>query len=592
MLTITPRIYQKSVVRKIIDSYKRGINRQLFVSATGTGKTYTATFLRDQFRPHLQTIFLVDEIQLAYQARESFLKADPSLQVGLEMSKQTHNPDDDVIITSVPTISRSGSSRIEKFNPEKIGLVVVDEAHKSVSESWIKVLNYFQVGPENSASNKMLLGMTATPNRPDGKSLGTLYDDITENYDIRWALENGWLTDFEFLRVNTNTDISKVRIREGEFNQIELADAVNNKERNLQIYKTYRKYCDGEPAICFSASVDHAIHLTRLFNYNDIPSAVIHAKTNKEKRAEYISKFKSGDIWVLFNYGTLTTGFDAPDTSTIILGRPIGSDLLYQQIIGRGLRPSTDSYVNKMDTPYERKIAMKFSTKPNCKIIDFHDVTTNRNACTPAHLFGLHRDLTPEKGQGFFKNIVKRLDEIKRKECIDVSKISDLENIQLQIQKAKLNQNKSLNNDGKIKLHSYKSWLEITSDHYEIAYSDNKKVLIVKSNKLDQFELKEYDFENNETKKLKSFESLSGAIAAGDDHADKNYNNYVNVEFDCINDGVTQRQARHLRHFLKGKGLFIDSSDRYEDTGQLVMYLNGELLTKKKATLVLQELFR
>lgn len=590
-LTITPRDYQDRAVEKFISAYDRGINRQLFVSATGTGKTYTACFLRDRFQPRKQTIFMVDEIQLAFQARDSFINADPSLQIGIEMNKYSHSSNDDVIITSVPTIGRAGSKRINKINPEKIGLVMVDEAHKSVSESWIRTLNYLQVGPDNFDEEKLLLGLTATPNRPDGKPLNTLYDDITENYDIRWALRNGWLTDFEFFRVQTDTDISHVKKRNGEYNQKELADAVNNDDRNAQIYKAYCEYSYGKPAICFTASVDHAKFLTDLFNHNDIPSACIHSKTPKDKRVEYISKFKSGEIWVLFNYGTLTTGFDAPDTDTIILGRPIGSELLYQQIIGRGLRPSTDSFVNDMDTAEERKMAMRFSKKPACKIIDFHDVTKDRSICTPAQLFGLHKDLAPQEGERFYKDVVEKLDDVQKEESIDVSKITNLDDIDLQIKRAKADLSSVINIPDEIKLHSNKSWVQISEDHYEITYSEDRKVLMVAKNKLDQYELKEYGLDNKETKPLNTFGSLSGAINTGDKYADANYDTSFDEMDGWDEDGVTAKQAKYLRQFLKYKGLKVDTDNRYEDTGQPKMYFKDELLMKGSATLLLQRLF-
>lgn len=590
-MLIEPRDYQDRAVSKIIDSYERGINRQLFVSATGTGKTYTATFLRDRFKPRKQSIFMVDQIQLAYQAKDSFINADPNLKVGIEMNKYKSSPKDDVIITSVPTIGRAGSKRINRLNPDNIGLVVVDEAHKSVSESWIRTLNYLQVGPDNFDRDKLLLGMTATPNRSDGKPLKTLYDDITENYDLRWALSNGWLTDFEFFRVDTETDISNVKKRGSEFNQKELANAVNNDERNAQIFKAYKDYSDGEPAIVYCASVDHAKYLTALFNHNGVPSAVIHANTKKSDKKEYIEKYKSGEIKVLFNYGTLTTGFDAPDTATIILARPIGSELLVQQIIGRGLRPSTDSFVNEMDTVEERKMGMRFSKKPYCKIIDFHDVTKNNNVCTPAVLFGLHKNLEPKEGDRFFKDVVEKLDKIQKEESFDVSKIENLEDIDLQVKRAKADLSSVMNVADEAKLHSNKSWVKIDEGHFEIAYSEDKKVLSVVKNKLDQYELKEYDMETQTTKTLNAFGSLSGSLNTADKYADETYDTKFDEMEKWGGDGVTAKQAKHLRNFLRWKGLKVDKNNRYEDTGQHHLHFEGELLTKGSATLLLQRLF-
>ena len=521
-MEITPRPYQQEAVDTFLDAYERGIRRQLFESATGTGKTYTATFLRDRFRPKKQTIFLVDEINLAHQAKQSFLNADPSLQVGIEMNHFESKTTDDVIITSVPTVGRKGSKRIKRLNPEQIGLVMVDEAHKSVSATWIRTLNYLQVGPDNFDKEKMLIGFTATPNRPDGRPLSTLYDDITKKYDIRWALQNGWLTDFEFYRVKTDTDISSIKQRGGKFVQKDLAKAVHNEDRNAQIFKAYKDHVDGEPAICFTASVDHAKYLTDLFNHNGVPSAVIHATTPKIKRQQYIEDYKNGVLKVLHNYGTLTTGFDAPDTSAILLGRPIGSALLYQQIIGRGLRPSTDSMVDEFDTAEERKLAMQFSKKPFCKIIDFYDVTKDQSVCTPSSLFGFHPDLTPKEGEKYYKDVVEKLDEIEKEESVDVSKITDLDNIELHVERSKPNLANAVNIPDEIMLHSNKSWVAIGDGKYEIVYPDDKRILIIRTNQLDQYDLYEYEMDNKVEHKLNTFGSLSGSLYTGDKYADAN----------------------------------------------------------------------
>jgi len=588
-MQITPRPYQASAVEKFIDSYNRGITRQLFESATGTGKTYTACFLRDHFKPNKQTVFLVDEINLAYQARKSFMTADPSLQVGIEMNKYEHSPDNDVVITSIPTIGRAGSKRIKKFDPERIGLVIVDEAHKSISETWIRSLNYLQVGPDNYDTEKLLLGMTATPNRPDGKPLSILFDDVTERYDIRWALKNGWLTDFEFYRIKTDTDISQVKKRGGEFVKKDLAEKVDNVDRNFQIFKAYKEYSDGEPAVCFAVSVDHAKYLTELFNKNGVKSAVIHAKTPKVKRKEYIKGFKDGTIKVLHNYGTLTTGFDAPDTTTIILGRPIGSNLLYQQIIGRGLRPSTDSFVDHMDDPDERKMAMKFSKKPYCKIIDFHDVTQNNDVCTVSSLFGFNVNLQPKKGQRFYKDVVEKLDEVEKEEGIDVSMITDLDNIELHVERSKPELSDVLNIPDEVALHSNKSWVKV-GDKYEIAYSKDEKVLTIKKNQLDQFELGEYDMKTKMEHKLNTFGSLSGAIITGDKYADENYDTTYDSTVGYEDDGVTRKQFKYITQFLAKKGLVVHD-ERYEDTGVRKLTFNDELLTKGKASRLLDRLF-
>ncbi|MDV7392527.1 hypothetical protein RZS08_14270, partial [Arthrospira platensis SPKY1] len=121
------------------------------------------------------------------------------------------------------------------------------------------------VGPNNHNPEKLLLGLTATPNRSDGVKLGTLYDDITVNYDLSWGIRNGWLTDIEVFNVKTNIDISSVKTRSGEFAIGDLEQAINKDVRNAQIVKAYQEYSPMEPCVAFCASVEHAYSLAKTF---------------------------------------------------------------------------------------------------------------------------------------------------------------------------------------------------------------------------------------------------------------------------------------------------------------------------------------
>lgn len=593
MLEITPRNYQQNSVDKIIDAYERNVSRQLLVFATGLGKTFATCILRHQFKPHKKTLFLVDRIELAYQALKAFQTADPTLSVGVEMNDHTHSKSDDVVVSSIPTIGRKGSHRIEKFNPDDYGLVIVDEAHKSITETWSRSLNYMQVGPDNYDDEKLLLGVTATPNRPDGKPLKYLYDDITENLDIRWALQNGWLSDFEFIREKTKTDISGVNKNCGKFNQKQLDKAVNNEDRNAQIFKSYKKYSDGELALAYGSSVDHSKLMARLFTKNGVESRCIHAETPKHKRKKWLKMYRQREIKVIWNHSTMTYGVDLPNASTSILGRPIGSNLLYQQIIGRVLRPADDSLVDEMDTAEERRIAMELSSKPRAKIIDFHDVTKDKNVCTPATLFGFHPDLEPKEGQKFYKDVVEQLDEVEHEEQIDVSEITDLDDIELHVEREKADLSNVLEIPNEIQMHSNKSWVEVGEDHYEISYTEDQKVMIANKNQLDMWDLKVYDVDSKSTQTLNTFGSLSGAINTGDKYAEEKFDTSYSEGFSTEEEGVTASQFKYLKQFLKYDDAFKvnDDDHRYDDTGIKVCHYAGDTLDRGKASQLLNRLF-
>src|SRR5699024_7300729 len=207
--------------------------------------------------------------------------------------------------SSIPTIGRKGSNRIKRFDPKEYALTIVDEGHKSITKTWERVLNYMQVGPQNFDYTNLLVSLTATPNRPDGKPLSYLYDDITATLDIRWEMKHGWLSDFEFIRVDTDTDIRVVKKSAGKFNQKQLNKAVDNTNRNKQIFKAYKEYADGELALAYGSSVDHSIKMAKLFTKNGVPAKCIHANTPKHKRKKWLKQFENHELKALWSYGTL-----------------------------------------------------------------------------------------------------------------------------------------------------------------------------------------------------------------------------------------------------------------------------------------------
>lgn len=602
--TFTLRHYQKEVLKSIIKSFNRGIQRQLGVLFTGGGKTIVDVFLAILFlMKNKNVLILVDQTDLVWQWKKRIHNVDDSINVQIEKAEHTANRKASVCIATVQTLGRKGSKRIKKFNPDHFDLCIVDEAHKSITETWIRVLEYFGFGKDNLSDGNLLYGNTATPYRSSGESMGILYDDIVANYDIRYGIANGWLTDIELYDVDTDTDLSEVDSYKDDFNLKQLSEAVDNDLRNEEVVKAHADIAGNSQSIVYTASVDHAYHLRELFVTNGFTAEVIEANTDKSDRKDWMQDFEEGRIDVLLNYNTLSVGIDFPELSTIIFARPIKSKLLFTQILGRVLRPSQSAFVDSFDGAEKRKEAISLSAKPTAKVVDFYDEAGNHNLAHVPSLFGLHNELRPKKQQQFFKEVVEPLEEKQKETGIDISKVKDLDEVELLVKNRKVDV-KKYKPDETIEQFTNRRWLDIGNGNYEIIYSEEGKTLIIEKDKTkqelvdkDEYKLLEYDKKTDTTKHLQTFNSLGGAFKIGDEYAERSgWETKLATRGEWVGKGVTEKQLEMFQKFFKYKSGYKKYrllNDRYEDTEIRKVYWkpSGETLDRGSASAILDEFF-
>lgn len=550
-MEISLRPYQQQVFDAVQKTEKRGIKRQLSVLSTGLGKSYLTVFIiLKKLKENKRTLILVDQEELVWQWKNYIHNVDSSISIGIEKAEYKAKKSDQVVIATVQTLGRKGVKRIKRFSPNHFQFCVIDEAHKSIAKTWFRVLDYFGFGKDNFTDGNLLYGTTATPFRSSGESLGLLFDDIIANYDLKFAISEGWLTDISLYDIQTNTDLSKFK------NQGEFDDAVNNSDRNLQALKAYKEICDGEQALVYCASVDHAYELEKLFNANGVPSAVIEANTSKSERKDYLQDYKDKDIKCIFNYSTMTTGVDLPETSTLMLLRPIQSKLLLTQTLGRGLRPSSTAHIDVWTSREERLKALELSAKPFCKVIDLHDKVGKHNFAHIPSLFGLHNELKSPKKKQFFKEVVEPIEKARKEHGVDPATIKDVSDIDLIVKNRKL-EIKSLKLSPEVEQFTDRTWVDV-GDGYEIIYGKEHKALIIEKDSAkgglidkEEWHLLEHDLKNDVTKKLQTFNSLSGAFKIADEYADENrWSSAYKKKAEWMNDGVTEGQMRMLNKFF------------------------------------------
>ena len=211
---------------------------------------------------------------------------------------------------------------VEGLNNYFANGILVHNCHHATASSYRKIYDYFKP--------RLHLGFTATPNRNDGVGLKAIYQDIIFERNLKWGIENGYLSDIHCLRVDIGVDMQKIAQRLGDYAPEALERAINIEGANNAIAEAYRLYAK-PPCLIFCASVAHAEALAEL-----IPGAV--SVKGGEDRSAAVQAFSEGKIPCITNCMVFTEGTDLPNVQTVIMARPTKNISLYQQMTGRGTR--------------------------------------------------------------------------------------------------------------------------------------------------------------------------------------------------------------------------------------------------------------
>lgn len=282
---------------------------------------------------------------------------------GVEMGQSSASfqgqPTFPVTSASIQTMTR----RFSCYDKKAFHTIIVDEAHHAASESYRKVLAHF--------SPERLLGFTATPNRSDGAGLEAVFDEIIFKRDLRFGIENGYLSPIWCKRVNIGYDLRVVAVRMGDYAPQDLDRAVNVDKCNDAIAEVVQNIAE-LPCLIFAVDVSHAKAIAER-----IPGAVALSAESRD-RNEVVEAYKRGEVPVLVNCALFTEGTDLPNTRTVIIARPTKSVGLYTQMVGRGTRLAEG--------------------KDHCLLIDCIGVS-NLPLCTAPTLLGLDVEGVPGKLQ-------------------------------------------------------------------------------------------------------------------------------------------------------------------------------------------------
>ena len=387
--TLQLRPYQIEAQQAIVEARKRGLRAQLVSLATGLGKSVVIATLPEllELRPTDVTLVVAHRDELIQQLVEKMRAQNPDAIVGVEKADEVASDDCNIIVATVQTLTGTRLTRFTTKFGRRIALFVIDEAHHAAAPTYRAILEKIVM----KRPDALVIGFTATPHRGDGLQLAEIFPDIVYKMDARAGIEAGYLVPVKSYAIATDTDLDAVASRAGDFVLGQLADAIDNDERNAAVLDAYQTLTPGKKTLVFTASVEHARHVALLFQDAGIKAAFASGDTPTAEREAIVAGFRGSKIDVLVNCGLYLEGFGVPSVEVIVNARPTKSTTLYTQVTGRGLRPLDEDafFLSNLPTAGARVTAIAQSRKPYATIIDIVDRARRHQLVTLPTLWDL-----------------------------------------------------------------------------------------------------------------------------------------------------------------------------------------------------------
>lgn len=314
---------------KMIADSRRAVpvfQRVLLQGPTGCGKTAITVFMmKTAAEKGKRSMFIVHQNELLKQTSRALWEQ--KLEHGLIASgkRMSNLP---AQVASVQTLVR----RLDKVNPPD--LIIIDECHRSAAETYRKVLEAFPLA--------VVIGLTATPQRTDGKGLSDIYNTIVQGPSVRQLIKAGFLCRYEIFAPPSAVDMSNVKRSMGDYDKVELERALDKPTITGDAVATYKQHCTGRRCVVMCVSIKHAQHVTDSYNAAGVKAEMIEGTMTDAQRDGVLARVKSGETLVVCNVQLLIEGVDIPAIEVVQWLRPTESLIIWLQGNGRGFRPKPD----------------------------------------------------------------------------------------------------------------------------------------------------------------------------------------------------------------------------------------------------------
>jgi DNA repair protein RadD len=323
------RDYQTNAVSRVLDAIEAGKKRILLVAPTGAGKTVLAAALVDNaLRKQKRVLFLAHRRELIKQASNKLHAT--GIDHGILLPGYGPRPEEPVQVASIATLhARAFQSR--RMDLPEADLVIVDEAHHCRARTYTKILEAYP--------QAVVIGLTATPCRGDGRGLGNVFEMMIECPSVAELIEGGFLVGTK-VYAPYRPDLKGVKVERGDYVESQLAARMDTGRLVGDIVTHWLRLGERRQTVVFATGVAHSVHIRDEFRRAGVMAEHIDGKTPSEERDRILADLSAGRIDLVTNAMVLTEGWDQPSVSCLVLARPTKSLGLFRQMIGRVLRPA------------------------------------------------------------------------------------------------------------------------------------------------------------------------------------------------------------------------------------------------------------
>ena len=357
------RPYQNEAFDAVFNEWEKGVLRTLLVLPTGCGKTIVfSKIIEECVKRGLKVLVLAHRGELLEQAADKLAKS-TGLGTALEKAESTSiGSFFRVVVGSVQTLQRD--KRLEQFTNNHFDVIIVDEAHHAISDGYQKVLNHFPTS--------WVLGVTATADRGDKRSLGTYFESLAYEYSLVQAIKSGFLAKIKALTLPLKLDLSSVATQAGDFKTKDLGTALDPYLESIADEMV--EHCINRKTVVFLPLVATSQKFRDLLNKKGFRAAEVNGESKERK--EILDDFENDKYNVLCNSMLLTEGWDCPSVDTVVVLRPTKVRALYCQMVGRGTR--------------------LFDGKDHLLLLDFLWHTERHELCRPSSLVTTDDDVVKQ----------------------------------------------------------------------------------------------------------------------------------------------------------------------------------------------------
>ena len=323
------RPYQVDTVAEYEAAIAAGCRRMVLVAPTGSGKTVIASeIIRRAIAQGRRVLVIAHRREIVKQTSKKL--DDLNIDHGIIQAGFPPQAELPVQVASVQTL-HVRAMRSSKITLPQSDLLIVDECHHATATTWRKIIAAYP--------DAVVLGMTATPCRGDGRGLGGIFEKIIECPQVQELIDQKYLVGTR-VYAPWQPNLRGIRVQAGDYSESQLAERMDLPKLVGDIVSNWHRLAEGRKTVVFATGVGHSVHIRDEFIKSGVSCDHIDGTTAKDERDDIFSKLASGAIDVVTNCMVLTEGWDMPEVGCCVLARPTRKLGLYRQMVGRVLRPA------------------------------------------------------------------------------------------------------------------------------------------------------------------------------------------------------------------------------------------------------------